>query len=381
MLRRMPYRQRVLFINEGSQGSGVMGQEAIGGVLRALTAGAAIEARHISLPTMGRVARLATRGVPPLARLDLDAHPVRWQLVQALRARRVLREELARSATDLVHLNGHTLGLLSAGQVGRVPTLLSVDSTIEDWHAMGIWRAPRPWSRATLLPSLILERRAFARAARVLAWTEWARRGVLRACPSAPVAVHHPGLDLERFSPAPRRERERPRLLFVGGRFREKGGEELIATLGGLLGTELELDVVTPEPVPRVDGVRVHRHSSGAQPLVDLYQQADLLCLPTRGDAAPFAVLEAMACATPVVAYDVGAVGEMLGEPACGAVVPRGDMPRFVAEIRTLLADPQARERAGAQARSRCEAKYDARNSTRALLALMEEVSAGAERG
>ena len=381
MLRRMPYRQRVLFINEGSQGSGVMGQDAIGGVLRALMAVAAIEARHISLPTMGRVARLATRGVPPLARLDLDAHPVRWQLIQALRTRRVLRDELARSAADLVHLNGHTLGLLSAGQMGRVSTLLSVDSTIEDWHAMGIWRAPRPWSRATLLPSLILERRAFARAARVLAWTEWARRGVLRACPSAPVAVHHPGLDLERFSPAPRRERERPRLLFVGGRFREKGGEELIAALGGLLGTELELDVVTPEPVPHVDGVRVHRHSSGAPALVDLYQQADLLCLPTRGDAAPFAVLEAMACATPVVAYDVGAVGEMLGEPAGGAVVPRGDMPRFVAEIRTLLADPQARERAGAQARSRCEAKYDARSSTRTLLALMEEVSAEAERG
>jgi len=380
MLPPMPSRQRVLFINEGSQGSGVMGQDAIGVALRARTAGSSIEARHASLPPMGRAARLATRGVPLLAPLDLDGHPVRWQLVQALRTRHLLGQERGGWAPDVLHLNGHTLGLLSAGRMRRVPTLLSVDCTIEDWHAMGIWRAPRPWSRTTLLPSLLLERRAFTAAARVLAWTEWARQGVLRACPSAHVTINHPGLDLERFRPAPRRDRVRPRLLFVGGRFREKGGEELIRVLGGLLGSEMDLDVVTPEPVPRVDGVRVHRHAPDSPALVDLYQQADLFCLPTRGDAAPFAVLEAMACGTPVVAYDVGAIAEMLGQPPCGASVPKGEMSGFVTEIRALLADPPKRQAIGARARSRCEEHYDARRWVEELPALMEDVHAGARR-
>jgi glycosyltransferase involved in cell wall biosynthesis len=369
-------RLRALFINEGATGPGVMGQGVSGQLLSEQFGGLDMEARHLTLEPMGRGTRLLARAVPGPGNFDLDAQAVRWHLTQAVRARRVLRRELRRTPADVVHLHGHTLALLAAPEMRRVPTLLGVDVSVWDWHAMGIWRRVRGHSRAALAPSMLLERRAFAIAARVIALTEWSRRSVERAQAGARVVVLPSGIDVERFRPVSPRPRKRPRLLFVGGRFVEKGGPDLIDALGPELGAEVELDIVTPEPVPERPGVRVHRFAPGAPGLVDLYQQADVFCLPTHGDAAPLAVLEAMACGTPVVGYDVGAIGELLGAGTAGCVVPAGDRRALRAEIMRLLADPGLRRRLGAGGRSLCERRNDVRVQVRRLAELMREVVA-----
>lgn len=370
-------RLRALFINEGVAGPGVMGQGALGKSLAEQLRGFDLEARHLTLPTMSTGARLVTRGIPGLAQLDLDAHPVRWQLTQAVRARRLLRAQLTLYDPDVLHLHGHTLSLLARREMLRLPTLLSVDATVADWHAMGIWRRVRRHSHATLWPSLLLERRAFAAAARTVALSEWARGRVEQTCPGARVVVHHTGIDLERFRPVSGSDRPRPRVLFVGGRFVEKGGLELIEVLGPDLGRRLELDVVTPEPVAAREGLRVHRHAPGSAELVRLFQQADVFCLPTRGDASPVAIIEAMACGIPVLSYEVGAIAELLGEGAAGWAVPRGNRRALRAGLLKLAGDPAMRRRLGAAGRSLCERRHDGRVQVRRLVDLMREVAAG----
>lgn len=59
-------------------------------------------------------------------------------------------------------------------------------------------------------------------------------------------------------------------------------------------------------------------------PLAELLGAADLMLYPSLADNQPLAVIEAMACGTPVFGFDTGGVPEIIGGEA-GAVVPRKD--------------------------------------------------------
>ena len=92
-----------------------------------------------------------------------------------------------------------------------------------------------------------------------------------RAAPRARVLTLCPGVDTARLHPAARAPRERSRVLFVGGRFAEKGGYDLLDALAEDLGHAVELDVVTGDPLPERPGVRVHRLEREDRRLLELY--------------------------------------------------------------------------------------------------------------
>jgi glycosyltransferase involved in cell wall biosynthesis len=261
-----------------------------------------------------------------------------------------------------------------SGTMRSLPVVLSLDTTVHDWWAMPAWRKSPGDIELAVAPSSALERRALGRAALVLAWTAWARRSAERVAPATRVLEHHPGIDLDHYRPAARRARERPRVLFVGGRFEEKGGGDLLRALGERLGRDVDLDVVTPAGVPDRPGVNVHRLGPGDPELLDLQQQADIFCLPTHGDAAPWAVLEAMACGTPVLSTRVGGIPDLLDGGRAGGLVPHGD-PRALAQaLDALLADHSRRAQLAEDARRRCEQRYDARRQLPRLVDHLREL-------
>lgn len=370
---------RVLFFNEGNLGSHILGQA---GIERALRAGAAetteLDSRFIGLEPMGRLASAAAyRRVPMLSRAGLDVPTLRWHLVQSARARRTLKRELSSWPADLLFLHTQSVGLLARGLMRRLPVVLSADTSIRDWWWMPAWQPTQPHAFALIAPSARLERRALEAATVTLAFTAWARRGLERNAPNANVLEHHPGLDLDRFRPAPHRPRERPRVLFVGGRFAEKGGEDLLQALNAEIGTSLDLDLVTPAAVVERPGLRVHRLGPDDPKLLDLLQQADLFCLPTHGDAVPWAIVEAMACATAVVATRIGGIPDLLDGGRAGALVDHRDRAGLAGAVRELLADRQRREQLARRARERCERHYDRR---RQFARLVDHLSAARSR-
>jgi glycosyltransferase involved in cell wall biosynthesis len=308
---------------------------------------------------------------PLLGAIDLDLQPTRWHLVQSLRARRVVARELGGFPADALHVESHAVSFALVEEMRRRPTFLSFDVSVTDWRLMGIWRPVRRHSAATMAPSRALERRVLAEAALVLAWTGWARAAAERACPGATVEEHHPGLDLDVFRPAERSRRSAARVLFVGGRFAAKGGHDLLRALDRSLGTTAELDLVTPEEVPTRAGVRVHRLGIGDPRLVELYQEADVFCLPSHGDAAPLALVEAMACGCAVVSTSVGGIPELLGDGTAGVVVAPGDVTRLAEVLEQLIRDPERRGELGRAARTRCEERYDAARQTLRLVELI----------
>ena len=90
---------------------------------------------------------------------------------------------------------------------------------------------------------------------------------------------------------------------------------------------------------------------SATEDVVAAYRDADVVLLTSISEAFPYSVIEAMSCEKPVVASDVGGVGEAL--EGCGVLVKPRDDERFAYEVGKLLDDPHLRLRLGAKARAR----------------------------
>jgi len=373
---------RALFVSEGDLDE-IVGHATLQSSFKSAFADGerGIEAHFARLPPMTRAERLASGWVPGLGRLDLDLQPVRWHLVQAARARRVVREKRRRQRYDVLHVNTHSISFGLGRAMREIPTVLSADSSVWAFHALGNWRRVRRYSRSLLAPSIALERRALRRARLVLAWTEWARERLLEEAPDANVVYHSPGIDLARFTPASAEPSGPPSVLFVGARFAQKGGHDLIEALRPHLDQgDVVLDVVTREPVPPHPGIRVHEVEQHEPRLVELYQQAAIFCLPTHADTMGFANLEAMACGKPVVATNVTAIPELLDHGRTGVIVPAGDPASLRSALESLLGDPDRARELGALARQRCEERYDLHRQSAELSRLLHDVAEPAPR-
>lgn len=84
-----------------------------------------------------------------------------------------------------------------------------------------------------------------------------------------------------------------------------------------------------------------------------IYSAADVLVLPTEQDNLPNTLIEAMACALPVIGFDVGGVGEIIDHAVSGKLVKFGDIDCLAKEIDLMLADTELALRMGKNGRMR----------------------------
>ena len=93
----------------------------------------------------------------------------------------------------------------------------------------------------------------------------------------------------------------------------------------------------------------------GGTELVEAYQGASVLALPTLFDSAPTVLVEAMACGVPVVSTTVGGIPELVDDDVEGLLVPPGDLAAFTAALDRVLGDPARAKAMGAAGRARVE--------------------------
>ena len=110
------------------------------------------------------------------------------------------------------------------------------------------------------------------------------------------------------------------------------------------------------------------------------YRAADVFALSSDFDNSPNVVLEAMACGLPVVATDVGGVGDFVTDGTGGLVVPRQNAAALAAALETYLTSPVAARAAGALNRTRATTEFSWRTSALRLLDVYHQVLA-ARRG
>ncbi|MBS2552408.1 glycosyltransferase family 4 protein [Catenulispora sp. NL8] len=96
---------------------------------------------------------------------------------------------------------------------------------------------------------------------------------------------------------------------------------------------------------------RVHFH--GSRPgVLAIRLPVNALVIPSRSESAPLVLLEAMRSRIPVVATDVGGIGDVLPSDRYGVVVPAGSPEELARGILPVLADPE-------RAASRADAAHE----------------------
>jgi glycosyltransferase involved in cell wall biosynthesis len=302
-----------------------------------------------------------------------------WSVRASRAARDAVLNVLREQRIDALLVHTWSAALLLGDVMRRVPTVLSTDATPINFDAIGASYGHSVSSRRIEHTKQLILRRVLSHAAAVTTWSQWAANSVESdyGVPRRNIKVIRPGVRLERFHPSSsHRDTSTTRLLFVGGDFKRKGGEDLLAAMA-CLPVDAELDVVTsrrPEQVP--PRVRVHVGLGHDSPeLFDLYQRADIFVMPTHGDAYGLVFAEAMACGLPVVACDVGAVSELVVHGSTGLLVEPGARDQLAAALTHLIRRPEVRRFMGERALATAHQAHDAQRTCHELVTLVRDVA------
>lgn len=144
-----------------------------------------------------------------------------------------------------------------------------------------------------------------------------------------PISVIKNGVDIDTFTPHPRRQDEKYKVLTVSGVWHKAKGEYDIYHLRKLL-PKNKFDIImvglTSRQINNLpEGIHGIERTQNINELVKLYCDADVLINPTYADTFPTVNLESLACGTPVITYDTGGSPEAVDEKT-GIVVKQGDV-------------------------------------------------------
>ncbi|HUX99286.1 MAG TPA: glycosyltransferase family 4 protein [Candidatus Deferrimicrobium sp.] len=96
------------------------------------------------------------------------------------------------------------------------------------------------------------------------------------------------------------------------------------------------------------------------QELIDVINFSQLIILPILfPEPLSLVVLESMACAKPVVSFELGGVKDLLNNMKTGVLVPPNDWSQFIRRILQLLKDDKLREAIGLAARRKVEKMFN----------------------
>ena len=281
---------------------------------------------------------------------------------------------------DLLH--SHTWYANLAGHLGSLLHGIPHVATVHSLEPLRPWKAEQLGGGYAL--SSWAERVSLAAAAAVVAVSDGMRGDVLSVYPEISperVRVIRNGIDTVEYSPDQKTdvlERHgidlaRPYVIFVGRITRQKGVPVLLRAAAALdpsaqlvlcagaadtpeLGAEVSALVAElqatrsgviwiPEMLPKPDVIQLLTH-------------ALLFACPSVYEPLGIVNLEAMACATAVVASRVGGIPEVVDDGVTGLLVPPEDPSSLADAMNLLLRDPGRADAMGRAGRERAVAEF-----------------------
>ena len=192
------------------------------------------------------------------------------------------------------------------------------------------------------------------------------------------------GVDTQVFSPAWRDAANTGRMdvLTIARLQRSKGHRFLLAALRRVVerGLDVHYTIAGDGPDRREIVEEIRRlnltgrvrlvGTVSVRGVVELLHAHDVFVLPSvgLGEAAPVAVMEAMACGLPVICSIIGGTPDMIDDQVDGLLTPQQDDSALAAAIERLYLDAALRRRLGQAARQKAVDIFDIRQTSRKLL-------------
>jgi glycosyltransferase involved in cell wall biosynthesis len=185
-----------------------------------------------------------------------------------------------------------------------------------------------------------------------------------RICPAHKVTYIGNGIALSRFLEpvAPALSSPRPIVVMISRLVREKGCWDYLAVAEALAGRadfvhvgpfeDDQRDALSRQDIDAATRAGTMHFVGAVDDVRPYLSAADLVVLPSYREGIPRAAMEAAATGTPVVAYDVRGVREVI-DPDSGLLAPRGDVAGLTAIVARLLDDAPGRRALGARCRQR----------------------------
>jgi glycosyltransferase involved in cell wall biosynthesis len=284
-----------------------------------------------------------------LPRIGMALQPQAMAHAGLNEARRLLAEGAEFDLIDAHYL--YPDGVAAAAVARRLGRPLVLSARGSDVNVIG----QMPGPRARIL-------QAIAQSAGVIAVSSALRSALIgMGVPAERITVLRNGVDTELFQPVDRAEARRELGLPTDGR--------IVASVGNLVpGKRNDLAL---EAVAAIDGLNIVFVGRGSErarlerlarersvrervwffdemPQTRLrlvYSAADVLVLASEREGWPNVLLESAACGTPVVAFNIGGVPEILTDPAAGIIVRGEHAPARLADaIRACIAQPPRRD-------------------------------------
>ena len=320
-----------------------------------------------------------------------------------------LRMAAAAEGADLVHT--HTWYANFAGHLAR---LLYDIPHVATTHSL---EPRRPWKAEQLgggyAVSSFCERTALEAADAVIAVSAAMRKDVLDSYPAIDadrVVVIHNGVDTDEFSPEPATDllpalgidAGRPYVTFVGRITRQKG-IDLLLSAAERFDPDIQLVLLPSAPDTPEVGREMRARAAGLAErrpgvlwleqvlprpqLVQVLSHSSVAICPSVYEPFGLVNVEAMACATAVVATDVGGIPEIVVDGETGVLVhmevgpdgqaadPEGFVAALAEGVNRLVADAGAAERMGALGRKRAVEEFSWPSVAQRTVALYESLT------
>jgi len=326
---------------------------------------------HVAVPDETEAAQVTATGLPthriPLQR-GKSGFGADWRLLGALRK---LFRELKPDLVHLVTIKPILFGGLAA-QLEGVPAVVAAVSGLG--HVF-IERGPIATVRRTAV--LAAYRVALAHAnKRVIFQNDDDRALFVRrrtVPPSSVTILRGSGVDTKAFAPTPEPDclEGPPRVILPARMLREKGVGEFVAAAEQLQREGIaarctlvgEADPANPSAIDATE--LKHWAESGAvewwghrSDMPNVYAQAHVVCLPSYREGLSKTLLEAMACARPIVTTDVPGCRDAVRDGVNGLLVPVRNSSALAEALKRLIQDASLRQKMGARGRDICEREF-----------------------
>jgi glycosyltransferase involved in cell wall biosynthesis len=208
------------------------------------------------------------------------------------------------------------------------------------------------------------------------------------------VSLVHNGVDTKLFSPEGDRTEFRKRigldenvpLVAFAGRLDEEKGPDLFLRAAhyvhfrrpdihyAIVGNGTMKDEL--KKMCKLFGLKKHVHFIDWQrDMANVYRSLDILVHTSRSDGTSLVLLEAMACATPVVAIAVGGVREIVEEKVTGLIAGREDWEAVGCLILELFSNVNWMKSIGSAARKRVQKKFDVATNTEKVANILRQAA------